>query len=325
MAKIKQKKEKKKNNFGYIQLTRTCNQKCIFCSNPYVDDTLSLADAKKQIDYYVDECKVNEIILSGGEPTLNPELKEIVKYAIKKGAFPRIITNAQKLADKDFLEELISAGLEHYMVSVYSHVKEIHEKLTSTEGSYDNLMKALENLSEHEVAINVNITINAYNINNLKQTVEFLTNKFPDIKHFVFNNLDYTGRAKDNPDTVPRLVDLELPLHNTLSYLTGKGKTFRVERVPLCYLTGFEQFSTETRRIVKEQAYRCLFLDSNGRRLLEKEKTKEFYYIKGDACNVCKLCQICAGLNDRYISLHGINELYPSFVNADKIIDKIKD
>jgi MoaA/NifB/PqqE/SkfB family radical SAM enzyme len=312
-----------KKNFGYIQVTRKCNQECLFCSNPYVDDTLSLEEAKKQIDYYVDKCKVNEIILSGGEPTLNEQLKEIVKYAVKKGAQPRIITNAQKLADEHFLKELIDAGLQNYMVSIYSHIESIHDKLTTKEGSLRNTIKALENLSKHISAININMTLNALNIKTLKESTEFFINKFPKIRHFVFNNLDFTGRAKNNPWTVPKLTAVEMPLHNTLVYLQSVGRTFRVERVPLCYLAGFEEYSTETRRIVKEQAYRCLFLDKDGRRLLEK--TNDFYYVKTEACNACGLNSICAGLNERYISLNGSNELYPVFSKPEEIIQRINN
>lgn len=311
--------------FGYIQVTRTCNQKCLFCSNPYVEDTLTIEEAKKQIDYYVDECKVNEIVLSGGEPTLNANLAGMIRYVLKKGAFPRIITNGQKLADISYVKNLADSGLQQIMVSIYSHDKDIHDKLTDTPGSYENVLIALDNLSRLIDDININITLNSLNINTLPVTVKFLIEKFPKIRHIVFNNLDPTNRALENTWTIPRLVDIELPLIYALKYLKKNNISFRVERVPLCYMNGFEEFSTETRRIVKNQAYRCLFLDKSGRRLFEK--TEQFYYPNGksEACEKCKLTSVCAGLNERYAKINGYSELYPVFDYPDSIIRKISE
>ena len=36
-----------------------------------------------------------------------------------------------------------------------------------------------------------------------------------------------------------------------MRFLHKEGRTFRVERVPLCYMTEFAHCSTETRKIVK--------------------------------------------------------------------------
>ncbi|MBT3408807.1 radical SAM protein [archaeon] len=315
---------KDKPNFGYIQVTRTCNQKCVFCSNPYVEDTLTLEDGKKQIDYYVDECGVNEIILSGGEPTLNTHLPDFIEYSFEKGATPRIITNGQKISEINYFKKLYDKGLRLFMVSIYSHDKKIHDKLTGVSGSYDKLMKALKNVSDYVGFLNINITINSLNVKSLHETVFFLIQKFPKIKHFVFNNLDPTGRAVDNLWTVPKLVDIELPLAYTVKVLKQYNKSFRIERVPLCYMDGFEEFSTETRRIVKNQAYRCLFLEESGRRLFEKKNS--FYYPNGkiETCQICTLNEICTGLNTRYVKLLDKKELYPVFKDPNKIIKKIQ-
>lgn len=308
-------------DFGYLQITRKCNRDCVFCSNPYVEDELTFEEAKRQIDDYAKE-RVNEIIFTGGEPTLNDILPEIVKYCKSIGMACRIITNAQKLADVQYAKNLADAGLNHVMISVYSHKKEIEEKLTKTEGSFEKTIKGVKNALRFIDSVDINITINSLNVFHLHETIEFLVEKFPKIRHYVFNNLDPTGNALKNKWAVPKLVDIELGLHNALEFLKKNGKTFRVERVPLCYIQGFEEFSTETRKIAKKQQYRCLFLNDAGRELRE---IKNFYYSKAECCCACFLNEICAGLNERYSKLFGFDELFPVFENPQNVISRIKD
>lgn len=310
-----------KRNASYIQLTRKCNRRCIFCSNPYVDDELSFRDIVKQIDYYKKK-GVNEIIFSGGEPTLNASIFDAIKYCRKLGLECRIITNGDNLADEKYAKKLADAGLKNINISIYSHKKDVQDKLTQIDGSYEKTLLAIENALKHISIPIINITINKLNADYLDDTIKYILNKFPDIKHFVFNNLDPTGRAIQNKWTIPRLVDLEFGLHKTLSYLLSIGKSFRVERVPLCYMQGFEEFSTETRKIIKNETYRCLFLNENNRELRE---IKNFYYTKAKCCEACSLNEVCAGLNPRYEKLFGTDELFPVFQSKDEIIRKVKN
>ena len=65
-----------------------------------------------------------------------------------------------------------------------------------------------------------------------------------------------------------------------MDYLVSTGRTFRAERVPLCYMRRFAWASTETRKIVKEEE-RCIrFLDFKG--FIHQ---KEFLHGKGSACD----------------------------------------
>lgn len=61
--------------------------------------------------------------------------------------------------------------------------------------------------------------------------------------------------------TLPDFQTFERPLHDAMQFLEDTGRTSRVERVPLCYMRGFEHFSTETRKLVKEEERIVHFLD----------------------------------------------------------------
>ncbi len=304
---------------GYIQVTRKCNQNCRFCSNPPTSYFLTLKKAKKLIDKYISEGYAG-IILTGGEPTLSKNLPKLIEYCRKKNTPCRIITNGQKLSDFNYLKLLINSGLSHINISIYSHKNKIQSYLTRNSDSLKNIRKALENLGRiREITVNVNIVINKFNANHLSEIAKWIVKNFPFVSHFVWNNLDPLMIEPNSKEfnTVPKLSDFELELYKALKLLSANNKTFRVERVPLCYMTDFAEFSTETRKIVKGEGRIVYFLDKRGLR-----KQVNWYYEKTECCKVCSLNEICAGLYqmDKYYSS---KELFPIFVDRNKIIKRI--
>jgi MoaA/NifB/PqqE/SkfB family radical SAM enzyme len=306
-------------NIGYIQITRECNQKCIICSNPPTDQFLEFDQAKKEIDG-LKKGGCHEIIFTGGEPTLYKRLPELIQYASRAGMFARIITNGQKIAGISYLKKLKKAGLKHLHLSIYSCEDKIQGKISGNKESLKNIISALDNLKESEgISVDINIAISKLNAGHLSQIARWIVKKYPFVKHFVFNNLDpFMNRVSENPEVVPKLADLEVELHEALEMLEKNGKTFRVERVPLCYLPGFEHICTETRKIIKDESRVIYFLDQRG-----KFEQKDFHeYKKFPPCRVCMLNKICAGLYAKG-GYYSEKELFPVFVDPQNIIEKI--
>jgi len=306
-------------DLGYIQLVRICNQKCRFCSNPETDYELSIEQARSQIDDFIKR-GYDGIILTGGEPTLYPDLVDVVSYATDKGIHVRMITNGQKTAERSFITALNEAGLGHVHISVHTNDPKLQAFLTGTEDSLANIKQSLDLFAELGINVDVNITMEAFNCGHLDEVVKWLVKCWPNLHHFVFNNLDPSSdRVAEYPDTVPRLVDIEMPLLKALAFLQRSGRTFRVERLPLCYMVEFAWASTETRKIVKEEERIVHFLDEKG-----MVRQTDWNHGKADVCNICNLNPICAGLfeMDKYYSS---TELYPVFVPAEPIIKRIKE
>ena len=110
---------------------------------------------------------------------------------------------------------------------------------------------------------------------------------------------------------------MEIPLAKTLDLLHAAGRTFRVERIPLCYMGEWPHVSTETRKIVKGEGRVIHFLDEKGR-----HAATTFVHGKAPCCGRCSVDPICAGLYsmDRFYSSE---ELYPLFVDPDGIVRRI--
>lgn len=278
-------------NLGYLQLTRECKQFCRFCSNPPSGVDLTEEELRENVDDLVTR-GYDGIILTGGEPTIAPLLLPAVHYAAQRGLHIRMISNGQKLADMGFLQELQQAGLKHVHLSFHSCRREVHDFVTQTPGAWAYIVQAMANCAELGMQADINTVINAYNSDHLHETVMWICDRFPHIRHFVWNNMDPNmNRAERNPDIIPRLGEFEISLQLAMTYLSSHGRSFRVERVPLCYMSGFEHCSTETRKIVKEEE-RCIrFLDRKGFVL-----QKQFLHGKAEACQHCRLDPVCAGL-----------------------------
>jgi len=309
-------------SFGYLELTRECNQHCRFCSSPKTKKarTLSFKEGKRVIDGYIRN-KMYGVILTGGEPTISLDLPKYLRYCqSKKSIEYTVISNGQKLADFNFLKSLKKAGLYKINISLYSCRPEIQGFLAEKKDSFYCIKKALENLGKlGGIIVNINTVINHYNADHLSETVKWVVKNFPFVRHFVWNNLDpWRNRAeRENPDTIPKFNEFELELHKAMEFLKKTGRTFRVERVPLCYMTGFEEYSADTRRIVKEEKRWTLFLDSQG---LIKTKAQRHDY--GQACQYCFLKDICAGVY-KINKFYSEKEIHPVFVDRKKILEKI--
>ena len=322
-------------NIGYMQLVRHCNQYCRFCSNPETPYVLDLETAKREIDDFAARGYFG-VILTGGEPSLSPLVPEITRYAIEHGLHVRMITNGSKIADMDTARRFVDAGLRHYHVSIHSCRPEIEDFLTGVKGSHALAMRALANLQELDaelraadarrslvhgagpITVNINTVINAFNADHLDENVRAFTTQFPFLRHFVWNNLDPSmGRAETNRDTAHRLRDFEVSLNRAMRFLARSGRTFRVERVPLCFMTEFAWASTETRKIVKGEERMVHFLDEKG-----TVRQTDFRHPKAEACTQCSLDDICGGLFELG-DWYDLAELAPVFVPKEPIVSRI--
>ncbi|MDR2411920.1 MAG: hypothetical protein LBD88_05175 [Candidatus Peribacteria bacterium] len=84
----------------------------------------------------------------------------------------------------------------------------------------------------------MNCVINKYNEDDLDKTTRFIVKNFPEIKHFVWNNLDpqMMIETKASLTTLPNFDIASKSLIKALKFLELSGKTFRVERFPLCFM-----------------------------------------------------------------------------------------
>src|SRR3989304_3700840 len=118
-----------------LALTFTCQNDCVHCyaGGPHETPELNTAQWKQVIDR-LSEIGVFIITFTGGEPTLREDLTQLVLYAENKGMVTGLITNGRKLQDKAYVEALEKAGLDFVQVTLESHKRDVHDRMTGTKG-----------------------------------------------------------------------------------------------------------------------------------------------------------------------------------------------
>lgn len=307
-------------NIWYLQVNRFCNQLCHFCSNPSNGKNISYEEG---IDL-INDFKVKNyswLIFTWWEPTLSPDLHRWITYASSINLDSRVISNGMMLSDLEYTKKLKKSWLKLVHLSLHSYKEQIHDFLTWTPGSYKKLLNALRNCTKLGIEVNINTVINHYNEDHLDKNVMFLVKYFPQIHHFVWNNLDpfMMRKSKIALTTLPSFDWFRDSLYRAMLFLNSNNKTFRAERVPLCYMSPFVAYSTETRKIIKEEKRRVHFLDERD---IIEQKWSDFYHDKLDWCKSCSFNDICAGIYE-HDKFYNYVQVYPQKY-PKKIIEKIK-
>jgi len=127
-------------------LTTRCNCKCIMCDMHRREPAqISLQDAKKVLDFLA-ENKFLIVYLTGGEPTLHPNVVDIVNYADKLGLVTTMTTNGT--ANKRLLMDLKKAGLYLLSVSLDHWDPLVCERIRGHKGIMSKQVETIKYLEE---------------------------------------------------------------------------------------------------------------------------------------------------------------------------------
>ena len=139
---------------AHIVPMRRCNLSCAYC-NEYdnVSKPVPLEAMKSRIDRLA-HLGTSIITISGGEPTLHPELDEIIRHIRSHGMIAGMITNGYFLTPER-IERLNRAGLQHLQISIDNiQPDDVSKK------SLKVLDSKLRNLTRHaEFFVNINSVI----------------------------------------------------------------------------------------------------------------------------------------------------------------------
>ncbi len=59
---------------------------------------------------------IPHVIFTGGEPTLRPDLIDLIQYSEKQGMVSGLLTDGLRLAETKYLHEILQSGLDHVML-----------------------------------------------------------------------------------------------------------------------------------------------------------------------------------------------------------------
>ena len=158
-----------------LALTYRCNNDCAHCYNARPRDypELSTAEWMSIIDHLW-QIGIPHLVFTGGEPTLRPDLPELIQHAQKTGMVAGLNTNGRRLGDTRFIQELVEAGLDHVQITLESHDPRIHDAMVGRSGAWQQTVAGIRNALDSPLYVMTNTTMLHHNAPVMEQTLAFL-------------------------------------------------------------------------------------------------------------------------------------------------------
>ncbi|MCJ7625365.1 MAG: radical SAM protein, partial [Anaerolineaceae bacterium] len=204
-----------------LALTYHCNNLCHHCYNAPVRARNELnTDEWKGILDSLWKIGIPHIIFTGGEPTLRPDLAELIAHAENNGQITGLNTNGRCLKDPEYVQNLVDAGLDHIQITLESHIAQIHDEMVSASGAWKDTVSGIKNTLSTRLYVMTNTTLLKNNYSHLKDTLEFLSDL--GVKRVGLNALIYSGQGLSVGSGLPENALSELL--NTAITMTDKNE-----------------------------------------------------------------------------------------------------
>ena len=231
------------------------------------------------------------LTLTGAEVTLRRDLPDLARAARRSGfQHVRIQTHGMRLADSEYCQELVTAGIDEYLVSVTAADAATHDAITRVPGSFERTLRGLENLDAWpEVAILTNTVVTERSYRQLPDVVERLAH-LRGLARMEFWSY-WPMRETDEKDLIPSHLDVLPYLRSAVRAAWALGRRVEVKNFPECLLGAEgEALDNGQPRLVIDPAFWPEFMRNGFHQCVHKAY-----------CGSRK----CLGLNSAYVNKHG--------------------
>jgi len=195
-----------------LALTYRCNNDCAHCYNarPRNHPELSTEQWKTILDKLW-ALGIPHIVFTGGEPTLRPDLPELIAHAEHNGQITGLNTNGRRLKDPHLLQRLLDAGLDHVQITVESHDPVVHDAIVCSPGAWEDTIAGVKNALASRLYVMTNTTMLQSNSPYLRETLAFLAEL--GVPTVGLNALIYSGKGAQvgtglSAEALPALLTL---------------------------------------------------------------------------------------------------------------------
>ena len=158
-----------------ILVTNGCNYRCPFCHNEGQTskdrfNVMNLDNFKLLIDYLKDE-EISEITFSGGEPFLNPNLIEMIKYVSERTNWEVSCASNLSLVTKERIQQLANIPLKFNIQFPFIDASKFQKSTGS--GNLSRVMENIRLVRESGLGVGLNSVIQSNSKEDVKEMVEF--------------------------------------------------------------------------------------------------------------------------------------------------------
>ncbi|UQA58012.1 radical SAM protein [Polyangium aurulentum] len=291
-----------------IKVGYACNENCTFC---HTADMRHIDDSAERVEWKIDRAKrlgYSMVVLSGGEPTMRPELLRWARRVAGHGLDFGLVTNGLMLSYRHVVDELVDAcRLRYVYMSMHGGEPKVHGSVVRAD-TFQRAFEAVKNLHGRIPDLTVNCVITTANLRHLRGLVDRLL-PFPElcIKLSMTQPKGAANRAFDVivPDVAACAAEVRAAIEHGLAKRTSdKGPRFAHDGIPFCLLPGLEHLYDD----LKTHRYATMieadeddFVPVDDVAKIQPEET----------CGDCALRGPCPGLYRGYWEAHGASALRP--------------
>lgn len=177
------------------ELTHRCPLQCPYCSNPAkllkANAELSTGQWRRVFEEAAG-LGLMQVHLSGGEPTLRPDLEELVAVLSSHGVYTNLITAGVNLTRKR-LEALAEAGLEHVQLSIQGADAKVTELIGHYKGGFEKKLETARHVRATGLPLTVNAPVHRHNIDQVEDFIQLALDL--DAERIEIANIQYYGWA----------------------------------------------------------------------------------------------------------------------------------
>lgn len=297
-----------------IKVGYACNENCTFC---HTADMRHHNDTAERVAWKIERARrlgFSMVVLSGGEPTIRPELLSWARMTAQLGMDFGLVTNGLMLSYPHVARELIEeCRLRYVYMSILGGDAKVHGSVVRADTFYQAI-GALKELCGRVPDLTANCVVTNANIRHLRALVDRLFQ----LDHLCikFSMAQPKGAANWAPDVIiPDVEECAAAVRDAIAYgravLGDNNKhqqykkiQFAHDGIPFCLLPGLEDLydDLKTHRFaVMIEADEDDFVPVDDVAKIQPE----------DVCGGCSLRGACPGLYRGYYEARGTSALRP--------------
>ena len=271
-----------------LNATYMCNNRCTFCATGTRTQFHGNFERQRELLLRYRRAGVRMLDIDGGEPTLNPALFALVRFARGIGYEKvNVTTNARRAAYPDYARALVRSGVTTVLSSIHGPDAQTHAQNVGVAEAFDQTCAGIRNLralAPPTVELGANITITRSNHDKLRATAELILEL--GLRWFNVQFLTPFGRA-----TSWVAPDIEVAAAEVRRLIDDFGDRMHIQviNLPFCFMPGYERHLMGD--MLKLERH-MLFVNNDGVNLFEYLRERR---VKKPVCEGCPHAVFCGG------------------------------
>lgn len=301
----------------YLYISYKCNCNCFFCAS---DETNIIKDnnefsLEKAKSFLLSSPDKNDLVISGGEPTIHKDFIDIVRFAKQYYRHISVMTNGIKFSDLSFLKDTIDAGVDRISIPFYSSEATTYSEMVANPRAFDCIVQGLKNinslLQEKEVFVQVKLLLAKFTYKSNPITLDYIKKNFPHIKRVSLSGFHISNKAlKSSNQCVINYNESRSYNDLVIKKLIEYNYKFQVSEIPLCaFSEEIISYILKNNHVMNDTDTYLKRPDSNS------WIAGSLKYIPNE-CKSCTLYNFCPKIPEKnaYLFNHGINPIVKSIL-----------